>query len=176
MADQHLLVPGKCFRRASGVVFNRSILGGTNLRVATYTPDSGLQNRRSVRTRLSDGPAAVAEDICSLILNAKASGNSTASCLGVCVAAPGPLEIPLGRFHQPPNLPGWDGFELLQALESRLDIPVFLDNDANVAALAECHLGSGKKLALDNLNILTVETGVGHGIISGGRIVRGANG
>ncbi len=151
-------------------------LGGTNLRVATYTPDGGLQNRRSVRTRLSDGPAAVAEDICSLILDAKASEDPTASCLGVCVAAPGPLELPLGRFHQPPNLPGWDGFELLQALESLLDIPVFLDNDANVAALAECHLGSGKALALDNLNMLTLGTGVGHGIISGGRIVHGANG
>jgi glucokinase len=152
-------------------------LGGTNLRVATYEPKHGFRDRISVRTRLHDGPDPVVEDICRLIRDAITSRkDSAASCLGVCVAAPGPLELPSGRFHQPPNLPGWDGFDFRQALEKRLDIPVFLENDANVAALAECHLGSGKELGVDNICMLTLGTGVGNGIVSNGRIVHGANG
>jgi glucokinase len=82
----------------------------------------------------------------------------------------------MGRFHLSPNLPGWDGFNLLEALEEKLDLPIFLDNDANVAALAECYLGSGKQLGVNSLNMLTLGTGVGHGIICEGRIMHGANG
>lgn len=151
-------------------------LGGTNLRAATYTPAGGLQDRRSVRTRIGDGPHAVADDICRMIADAKAQGPSNARCVGVCIGAPGPLELPMGRFHRPPNLPGWDGFNLRQALETNLDVPIFLDNDANVAALAECYLGSGKQLGVNSLSMLTLGTGVGHGIVENGRIVHGANG
>lgn len=151
-------------------------LGGTNLRGATYSPDTGLCNRRAVPTRIDDGPIAVAEDMCRLILDAKASGELGATCIGVCVGAPGPLELPRGRFHQPPNLTGWDGFDLREVLESRLDIPVYLENDANAAALAECYLGSGKQLGVDSLSMLSLGTGVGHGIIYKGRIFHGANG
>lgn len=151
-------------------------LGGTNLRAATYTPTGGLQNRNSVHTRVEAGPNAVAQDICRLIADARASQPSGSRCLGVCVGAPGPLELPMGRFHQSPNLQGWDEFNLREALEDKVDIPVFLDNDANVAALAECYLGSGKQLGLNSLNMLTLGTGVGHGIILEGHIMHGANG
>lgn len=51
-----------------------------------------------------------------------------------------------------------------------------LKRNAKVAALAECHLGSGKELGGDNLSMLTLGTGVGNGIVSDGRIVHGANG
>ena len=151
-------------------------LGGTNLRVATYTPAAGLSNRRAALTRIEDGPMAVAEDICRLILDAQASQNSNKSCVGVCVGAPGPLELPRGRFHRPPNLTGWDGYDLRQVLEDQLDIPVYLENDANAAALAESYLGRGKQLGLDSLSMLSLGTGVGHGIIHEGRIFHGANG
>lgn len=151
-------------------------LGGTNLRAATYTPAGGLQDRRSVRTRIEDGPQAVADDISRLVADARQSRDRSAPCVGLCVGAPGPLELPMGRFHQSPNLPGWDRFNLREELERNLDIPIFLDNDANVAALAECYLGTGKQLGVDSLNMLTLGTGVGHGIIYEGRIMHGANG
>lgn len=151
-------------------------LGGTNLRAATYTPAAGLSNRRTVITRIEDGPMAVAEDICRLIRGAQASQDSNASCIGVCVGAPGPLELPKGCFHQPPNLTGWDRFDLRKVLEKSLDIPVYLENDANAAALAECHMGCGKELGVDSLSMLSLGTGVGHGIIYQGRIFHGANG
>jgi len=165
-------------RASGGVMEQFSIgvdLGGTNLRSAVYTPDGGLQDKRSIRTRLEDGPNAVAEDICGMIAEARSS-HPGQSCVGVCVGAPGPLELPIGRFHIPPNLPGWDGFTLSEVLQRNLDIAFYIDNDANIAALAECHLGSGKQLGLDSLNMLTLGTGVGHGIIQDGRILHGANG
>jgi glucokinase len=73
-------------------------------------------------------------------------------------------------------LTGWDGFDLRQILENCLDIPVYLENDANAAALAECYLGSGRQLGVDSLSMLSLGTGVGHGIICEGRIFHGANG
>ena len=152
-------------------------LGGTNLRVATYAPGRGLRNQRQVRTRIQDGPASVAEDILQLIRDSIAARGSESTCVGACVAAPGPLELPEGRFHEPPNLPGWDGFDCRKALGKQLpDVPLYFENDANAAALAECHLGSGRQLGLDNLCLLILGTGVGLGIISEGRIVHGANG
>ena len=59
----------------------------------------------------------------------------------------GPLELPAGRLHNPPNLPGWDGFDLRCELEKKLQRGVVVESDANLAALAECFLGRGSRWA-----------------------------
>ncbi len=151
-------------------------LGGTNLRVGAYSPERGVYERRSARTRLEQGPHAVASDICALVRAVVQCHPSISKAIGLCLGAPGPLELPRGRFHQPPNLPGWDGFDLKEKLAAELNMPVTLENDANLAALAECRLGSGKDLGVDSLCMLTLGTGVGSGIILDGRIFHGANG
>jgi glucokinase len=86
------------------------------------------------------------------------------------------MELPEGRLLDPPNLPGWENFELRRELEKRLKTRVVVENDANVAALAECLLGQGKELKLNSLCMLTLGTGVGSGIILNGRIWHGMNG
>lgn len=151
-------------------------LGGTNLRVASYIPMHGLAGRRSARTRLELGPDVVAADMCRLIREVIALSDPQEHLVGICIAAPGPLDVSRGCFHQPPNLPGWDGFNLRDAVERDLDRNVAIENDANAAALAEWHLGSGKQYGTDSLCMLTLGTGVGHGIILDGQIVHGANG
>jgi len=151
-------------------------LGGTNLRAAAYSPETGLRFKRSMQTRLDLGPTVVAENLCSLISEVLLQESSAAALLGICVGAPGPLELPTGRFHAPPNLPGWGGFNLRDAIKLEFDVPVTLENDANLAALAECHLGSGKELGLDELCMITLGTGVGTGIIAEGKIFHGLNG
>ncbi len=98
------------------------------------------------------------------------------SLAGVGIGSPGPLELPAGILRQPPNLPGWDGFELRANVESALGLSVVLQNDANAAALAECLLGRGKSLGVDSLCMLTLGTGVGGGIILHGRIWDGIAG
>jgi len=151
-------------------------LGGTSLRVAAYTPEDGVLNSITLRTRLEAGPLAVVDDMCDAIqqlLSQYADGRELA---GIGVGSPGPLELPAGRLHHPPNLPGWDGFPLLEEMEKRLHRAVLLESDANVAALAEHALGLGKQLGIESLCMLTLGTGVGNGIILNGNLWHGATG
>lgn len=90
----------------------------------------------------------------------------------VGVSAPGPLDAAAGRVLGPPNLPGWSAVAVREGLESALGLPVFLENDANAAALAEWRFGAGR--GFSHLVHLTMSTGVGGGIIAGGRLLRGA--
>jgi glucokinase len=151
-------------------------LGGTNLRVAAYTQEGGLLETVARPTRVHDGPAAVVADTCGAVHQLRERYTAAGPLAGIGVGSPGPLELPRGRFRQPPNLPGWDGFELRAALEHALGMPIFLENDANVAALAECQLGAGKTLGTNSLCMLTLGTGVGGGIILHGKIWDGKSG
>ena len=151
-------------------------LGGTNLRVAAYTPDVGVLHSVALPTRLEAGPSAVVDDMCDAILQLLAQYSETHTLAGIGVGSPGPLELPAGRLHHPPNLPGWDGFHLLAEMEARLRMPVAVESDANVAVLAEYALGLGEQLGVDSLCMLTLGTGVGNGIILEGKLWHGATG
>jgi glucokinase len=151
-------------------------LGGTNLRVAAYAPDQGIVDSLVLRTRLEAGPMCVVDDMCDAIAKLVNRHTHGRALGGIGVGSPGPLELPAGRLHHPPNLPGWDGFPLLDEIEKRLSRPVVLESDANLAALAEYALGLGKDLGIDSFCMLTLGTGVGNGIILNGRVWHGANG
>jgi len=150
--------------------------GGTNLRVAAYTPAAGLLETIHIATRLQAGRDAVVADMCAGIrkLRDRYAGNATLK--GIGVGSPGPLELPEGRLRNPPNLPGFDGLELRAEVQRGVGERVVVENDANVAALAECIVGQGKKLGVDSLCMLTLGTGVGAGIILQGKIWDGMNG
>jgi glucokinase len=151
-------------------------LGGTSVRVAAYTAHDGMLDSIALPTRLEAGPHAVVDDMCgavSKIIDRCANGREIG---GVGVGSPGPLELPAGRLHHPPNLPGWDGFHLLAEMESRLRVPVAIECDANAAALAEYALGLGKMLGIHSLCMLTLGTGVGSGIVLDGKLWHGASG
>lgn len=151
-------------------------LGGTSLRAAAYTREAGILDAIALRTRLEAGPQAVVEDICGLIRRLLGEHGDGHKLAGIGVGSPGPLELPAGRLHRPPNLPGWDGFPLLTEIQRRLDLPVVLESDANAAALAEFALGLGRQLGVDSLCMLTLGTGVGNGIILNGRLWHGSAG
>jgi glucokinase len=151
-------------------------LGGTNLRIAAYSPDIGVLHSIALPTRLEAGPFAVVDDMCDAILELLARYADTHNLAGIGVGSPGPLELPAGRLHHPPNLPGWDGFHLLGEMEKRLRLPVAVESDANVAVLAEYTLGLGMELGVESLCMLTLGTGVGNGIILDGKLWHGATG
>ena len=151
-------------------------LGGTNLRVAAFSGDRGILDSFTLRTRLEAGPLCVGDDMCGAITQLIDRHSNGHMLAGIGVGSPGPLELPAGRLHHPPNLPGWDGFPLLDEMEKRLSRRVVIESDANVAALAEYALGVGKALGVDSLCMLTLGTGVGSGIILNGRLWHGANG
>lgn len=151
-------------------------LGGTSLRIAAYTPASGVLESLTLRTRLEAGPTAVVEDMCGAISQLLKRHTDGREFAGIGVGSPGPLELPAGRLHQPPNLPGWDRFPLLEEMEKRLRRPVILESDANAAVLAEYELGLGKELGVDSLCMLTLGTGVGNGIVFEGKLWHGSAG
>jgi glucokinase len=151
-------------------------LGGTNLRVAAYTPEQGILDSLTLRTRLEAGPFSVVDDMCGAVTQLVDQYSNGYTFGGIGVGSPGPLELPAGRLHHPPNLPGWDGFPLLDEMRKRLSSPVMIEGDANVAALAEFELGLGKALGVDSFCMLTLGTGVGNGIILNGKLWHGANG
>jgi glucokinase len=151
-------------------------LGGTNLRMGAYTQTDGLLETIQLATRLRDGREAVTYDMCGAIRQLMSRYQQEMTLAGIGIGSPGPLELPSGILRQPPNLPGWDGFELRATVEKALGLPVLLQNDANVAGLAECILGRGKSRGLDSLCMLTLGTGVGGGIILHGKIWNGMSG
>jgi glucokinase len=92
----------------------------------------------------------------------------------VGIACGGPLDVARGRILAPPNLPGWEGAELVSWFEADFGKPVALVNDANAGALAEWRWGAGR--GVNDLVFLTCGTGLGAGIIAGGRLFAGASG
>jgi glucokinase len=147
-------------------------LGGTNLRIAAFTSDWERREAITTPTRVQDGPGAVLDDMCAAVEKLVAECGR-GELVGVGLGSPGPLELPAGRLLQPPNLPGFEDLELKTELENRLQVPVIVECDANAAALAECHAGTGKKFGLHSLCMLTLGTGVGSGIILNGRVWHG---
>jgi glucokinase len=151
-------------------------LGGTSLRVAAYTPDEGVLDSIALPTRLESGPLAVVDDMCAAIRELIDRCSQGREISGIGVGSPGPLELPAGRLHHPPNLPGWDGFHLLAEIEKRMSMPIAIESDANAAALAEYTLGLGKLLNIESFCMLTLGTGVGNGIVLNGKLWHGATG
>jgi glucokinase len=151
-------------------------LGGTNLRIAAYSREDGLKDVIQLSTRRPGGRDAVIVDLCEAVESLWVQFGGIERCMGIGVATPGPMELPDGRLLNPPNLPGWENFQLRRELERFLKRPVIVENDANVAALAECVLGQGSEFKVDSLCMLTLGTGVGSGIVLQGNIWHGMNG
>jgi glucokinase len=148
-------------------------LGGTNLRIAAFTSEWERRGAITTPTRVQDGPGAVLDDMCTAVHQLVSECGGRQHLVGVGLGSPGPLELPAGRLLQPPNLPGFEGLELKTELENRLQVPVIVECDANAAALAECHAGSGRTSGYQSLCMLTLGTGVGSGIILNGRVWHG---
>ena len=93
---------------------------------------------------------------------------------GIGVCSPGPLDPAAGVILNPPNLPCWRNFPLTDALRRAYPVPVKVDNDANAAALAETRWGSAR--GYNNVFYATIGTGIGTGIVLGGKIYHGRTG
>jgi glucokinase len=92
----------------------------------------------------------------------------------VGVAAPGPIDVVDGVITDPPNLPGWHNVPLAQILRDRIQMPVFLENDANCGAVGEHRFGAGR--GYRDMIYVTISTGIGGGIIIDDQLYAGASG
>lgn len=149
-------------------------LGGTQLRVARVDGAGAIVARERLDTPAERGPDAVVDAIVALLDAVYRSAPDDARVAAVGVAAPGPLDPRTGVVFATPNMSGWDHFPLAQRLGQRVDLPVHVQNDANLAAYGEACRGVGR--GYDPFLYLTLSTGVGGGVIHGGRIWPGAHG
>ena len=89
------------------------------------------------------------------------------------ISCGGPLDAGRGIVLSPPNLPGWDGIEIVDYFETALGLPAQLENDANACALAEHQWGAGR--GSKNMVFLTFGTGMGAGLILDSQLYRGSS-
>src|SRR4051794_38704790 len=147
-------------------------LGGTQLRTAIALPDGTLAARRAEPTpHAADVMVeAATRALRSALDDAANMGIERPVALGI--SAPGPLDPQNGVLIDPPNLDRrlW-GFPLARALGDALGVEAFLERDTHVAALAEGEFGAAR--GLRDYVYLTVSTGIGGGVVTGGRLMRG---
>ncbi len=101
------------------------------------------------------------------------AGRDPADLLGVGIGLPGPVEHSTGRPVSPPIMPGWDGFDVQGYLQDRFGAVSLVDNDVNIMALGEHHVAWSDA---PHMMFVKVATGIGSGLISDGRLHRGAQG
>lgn len=94
--------------------------------------------------------------------------------IGVGIGIPGPVDRARGTVGSATILPGWIGLRIAAELEARLSLPVEIENDANLGALAELTWGSGRDCS--NFTYIKAATGIGAGIVIDGKLLRGASG
>jgi glucokinase len=151
-------------------------LGGTQLRTALVTADGRLVARRAGATPHAAAEAVVAACRAALqatLAAAKEAGLPAPRALGI--SAPGPLDPFRGEFLDPPNLDHslW-GFPLATRLGGALGLPATMAVDVHAAALAEGRFGAAR--GLTDYVYMTISTGVGGAVVSGGRLMRGPDG
>ena len=141
-------------------------VGGTKIAAARLAGGELVDD--AVEPTEASEPEGLIDELCRAI-----SGILDDDVAAVGIGVPSVVEFATGRAKTSVNVPLEDA-PIRDMLSERLGLPVFIDNDANLAALAEAH--EGDELVVENLVMFTVGTGVGGGLVLGGRPYRGASG
>ena len=150
-------------------------LGATSIDVAVTTLDGRILGHRDEPAHIEAGPEAVLGRVDELFESLLRSTAAIPGRLwGIGIGVPGPVEFMTGRPTSPPIMPGWDGYPIRARFAKRYGAPVWVDNDVNVLALGEWR--SGIAAGHDNVVVIKLGTGIGAGIVSDGRLHRGAKG
>ncbi|MFD7919838.1 ROK family protein [Streptomyces sp. NPDC059740] len=145
-------------------------VGGTKIAAGLVSPDGTLLTSLVRPTPAAQGPLAVLDAVAAAVR--ELPGHEAAAGLGIGTG--GVVDRRDGVVRSANDLlPGWAGTRLAQELSDRLGLPVAADNDANVFALAEQTFGAGS--GCDSALYVSVGTGIGGGLVAGGRLLRGAH-
>ncbi|SFB36904.1 ROK family protein [Clostridium frigidicarnis] len=146
-------------------------LGGTKIHGALADIEGNVISSQIVPTEASEGSEAVLDRIIGVIEKVLETSNKTIEdikCIGF--GSPGPLDAKNGIIVDSSNLP-FKNFNLIKPIKSKFNVPIYLDNDANVATIGEFMFGAGK--GTENMVYMTVSTGIGGGAIINGKLFRG---
>lgn len=149
-------------------------LGGTNLRIAAVDRTGKILEKITTGTEVARGRDRVIDEMCAAVQTLTQKFRGASQFAGIGVGVPGIIDMATGMVRQSPNLPGWEEYPVHEAIERRLAATVVLENDANAAALGEKWLGAGTEV--DDMCMLTLGTGVGGGMVLGGRVWHGMTG
>jgi len=150
-------------------------LGGTFLKFALGDDKNAILFKDKLPSRADESNDGVFDVIFQAIDNLQAAARKKNGVLAaIGFGSPGAIDFEKGRLvGKTPNIKAWENTDIRGTLQSNLDIPVWVDNDANIMALAESRQGAAK--GIKNVICATLGTGIGGGILIDGEIYRGAN-
>ena len=168
-------------RRAEGLSLSGGLgviaavdLGATSLSVGLLTPTLSVLESLSEDIDVRQGPGPVMARVKAILRQLLVvCGVQESTILALGMGVPGPVESHSGLLVNPPIMPGWEGFSIRDDLAGMLGAPVYVDNDVNVAALAELWHAERK---LQNFFVIKVGTGIGCGIVCNGAVYHGMDG
>lgn len=147
-------------------------LGGTRIRAARLDLRLNILAREETLTLADEGYEPTMNRIKAMVR--RVMPENASQVIGIGISAPGPLNPITGVVVAPPNLLGWHNVPLSDILNQTFNVPVYVGNDANVAALAEAARGAAH--GYRHVVYITVSTGIGSGIILDGRMLLGKDG
>lgn len=144
-------------------------LGGTNVRVAKFDEDGNLLKDKITDSHAKEGPEKITGNIIDILKEFELNDVE-----GIGVGIPGPVDAVTNTITMATNIPGCEGYPFADKISAATGKKVILDNDANVAALAEAMFGAGKGKPV--VYYITHSTGIGGGLVINGKIVQGHKG
>jgi len=149
-------------------------MGGTFIKAALVNRWGHILAKLKRPTEASRGRRQIIDNISSTVRTLEANPLSRGRVSAVGIGVPGIIDFRKGVVSVSPNFPGWKNFPIQKMLSKRIRPPLFLENDANVAALGEKWMGAARDA--EDFCFITLGTGVGGGLILGGKIWHGADG
>lgn len=147
-------------------------IGGTKIAVGVVAPDGRIYRRYEFPTGDEPDPEAALRRMANLLR--KGMAETGTSLEGIGIGATGPVDPQTGVFGNVEFLPGWEGFNIVQAFDEALGLPAAVENDADAAALGEAAWGAGRGWV--RFVYVTVSTGIGVGLVFDGQLYRGLEG
>ena len=149
-------------------------VGGTSIKAGAVDADGNILFKHSCPTGMERGYAAVIRDMAELAISAaEKSGHSMDEVKSIGIGIPGIMDQRTGIVPFCTNL-AWHNVPILEEMKKYTDVPVYVDNDATVAGLAESI--KGVSAGCKDSVFITLGTGVGGGIVVGGKVFSGAHG
>ena len=148
-------------------------IGGTGIKLGLVDDHGQTVAFTKIPTREGEGPDAAMDQIRDSVEKTEKSLGVVGKVPQIGLGSPGPMDLKKGTLVEPPQLPSWWGYPIVDALTERLGRPISFLNDANAAAFGEFWLGSGQ--GDTSMVLLTLGTGVGGGVIIDSELVNGVN-
>jgi predicted NBD/HSP70 family sugar kinase len=160
--------------KSAGVVLGIDF-GHTHVRVALADLSSSVLAEQQAELDVDRSAVEALDTAAELVERVLADANAArAAIVGTAMGLPGPIDRATGVVGSSVILPGWAGLRPAAELQARLGIPVELENDANLGALGELTYGAAH--GVENLLYVKVASGIGAGLVLGGRLYRGHSG